>query len=350
MISLPPEEEMINAFMQRDSRYEGIFFVGVKTTGIFCRPTCSARKPNKENITFFKSTKQALDEGYRPCKRCKPMQVKGDLPDWIMTILNAVDKEPLRHWKDSELQELGIYPNRLRRWFKKNHGMTFQTYLRLRRLGNALGRIKHGDDLTDVAFDNGYDSLSGFRDAVKQITGLTPVKSRESTIVYVNRITTPLGPMLAGTTNNGLCLLEFIDRRMLETQLKRIRKHLNATIIPGSNDYTEMVSRQIGEYFNGKRKEFSIPLQTPGTEFQQKVWNQLKRIPYGSTRSYEKQAIAINRPKAVRAVARANGDNRIAIIIPCHRVIAKDGNLCGYGGGIWRKKYLLDLEHKFKNM
>ena len=346
MEQLPSENEMYEAFMKSDSQFEGIFFVGVQTTGIFCRPTCPARKPKKENIQYFQSTKQALDAGYRPCKRCKPMQTTRDIPIWLENILTEVDHDPLKRWKDADLRKMGVNPNRLRRWFKKNHGMTFQTYLRLRRLGNAIGSIKHGDDLINVAFDHGYDSLSGFRDALKQITGSTPVNSRERTIVYVNRIATPLGFMLAGTTKNGLCLLEFIDRRMLETQFKRIRQHMNATFIPGSNVITEMTATQINEYFNGKRRQFSVPLHIQGTDFQEEVWNQLKMIPYGKTRSYEEQARAINRPKAIRAVARANGDNRIAIIIPCHRVIGKDGNMCGYGGGIWRKKYLLELERK----
>ena len=153
--------------------------------------------------------------------------------------------------------------------------------------------------------------------------------------------------MLAGTTEKHLCLLEFTDRRMLETQLKRLTWRLNCTFIPGSNGVTEEVARQINDYFAGRLKEFTVPISTPGTAFQQKVWRLLMQIPYGHTRSYGDQAKAIDNPRAVRAVARANGDNRIAIIIPCHRVIGADGNLCGYGGGLWRKKYLLNLERKF---
>ncbi len=344
---LPSVEEMYQAVINRDTRYEGVFVLGVKTTGIFCRPGCPARNPNPENIEYFRTAKKALDAGFRPCHRCKPMQPAGKNPAWVRRILDEVDKNPSRRWTDADIEELSVNPNRLRRWFKKHHSMTFQTFLRLRRLGLALGRIQHGDDMTQTAFDHGYESLSGFRDAIKKMTGLTPKNGDKATVVYVNRISTPLGPMVAGTTDEGLCLLEFVDRRMLETQLKRLTKRLNSTFVPGSNALTEQVSKQLNEYFEGKRKDFDIPLITPGTEFQNAVWEQLMSIPYGQTSSYEEQAIAINNPKAVRAVARSNGDNRIAIIIPCHRVIAKDGTLCGYGGGLWRKKYLLELEEKY---
>ncbi len=150
--------------------------------------------------------------------------------------------------------------------------------------------------------------------------------------------------MLAGATDDGICLLEFVDRRMIETQIKRLKKLLNAEFIPGANKHFDELDKQLKEYFDGKRKEFDLPLVLDGTEFQKKVWKELQNIPYGETHSFEQQAIAIKNPKAVRAVAKANGDNRIAIIIPCHRVIGKDGKLVGYGGGIWRKQYLLNLE------
>jgi AraC family transcriptional regulator of adaptative response/methylated-DNA-[protein]-cysteine methyltransferase len=150
--------------------------------------------------------------------------------------------------------------------------------------------------------------------------------------------------MLAGATNEGICLLEFVDRRMIETQIKRLKRILNAEFVPGTNKHFEELDKQLKEYFDGKRIDFHLPLILDGTEFQQKVWKELQKIPFGSTRSYQEQAIALKNPKAVRAVARANGDNRIAIIIPCHRVIGKDGKLVGYGGGIWRKQFLLNLE------
>ena len=335
---------MYKALVQKDSSFEGIFIVGVKTTGIFCRPTCPARKPKLENVEFFSSSKEALDSGYRPCKRCKPLEARGETPQWVESILHKVDEDPSRKWTDKEIEELDINPNRLRRWFKKHHGTTFHGYVRLRRLGNALGQIKHGENAAQVAYDNGYESLSGFREAMKELTGKPVKKGKDTILVHINRITTPLGPMLVGTTKSALCILEFVDRRMLETQLQRLQNKLNCTFVPGSNEITTHTAKELEEYFDGKRTEFTIPLNLSGSDFQQSVWKQLQEIPYGRTRSYKEQAMAIGNLKAIRAVATANGDNRIAIIIPCHRVIGSDGSLTGYGGGLWRKKFLLNLE------
>ena len=159
-----------------------------------------------------------------------------------------------------------------------------------------------------------------------------------------------LGPMLAGANDDGICLLEFIDRRMLETQIIRLRQLFNAEFVPGDNKYFEDLNMQIQEYFSGKRKNFDLPLLLKGTSFQEAVWKELLTIPYGVTRSYQEQAEHVGNIHAVRAVAKANGDNRIAIIIPCHRVIGKNGKLTGYGGGLWRKQFLLDHEIRFKQL
>jgi AraC family transcriptional regulator, regulatory protein of adaptative response / methylated-DNA-[protein]-cysteine methyltransferase len=341
---LPTSEEMHLAFRTRDASYEGIFVTGVKTTGIFCRPACPAKKPNPENIEFFPDNRSALKAGYRPCKRCKPLQADGHTPGWVQTILDETEKDPSRRWTDEDISDIGLHPNRLRRWFKKHHQITFQEYLRLRRLGNALGQIKHGKSVSQTAYSHDYESLSGFRDAMKNWIGKPVNESAAATIVYINRITTPLGLMIACTTKKELCLLEFADRRMLETQLKKLVSYLNCVFVPGSNEVTEFISSELDAYFKGELKTFSVPLLLPGTDFQKAVWKQLQTIPYAQTRSYQEQARSVGNEQAVRAVARANGENRLAIVIPCHRVIGKDGKLTGYGGGLWRKKRLLSLE------
>jgi AraC family transcriptional regulator of adaptative response/methylated-DNA-[protein]-cysteine methyltransferase len=149
---------------------------------------------------------------------------------------------------------------------------------------------------------------------------------------------------VAGATAQGICLLEFTDRRMLEAQFSAVRRLFDAPALPGSNEHLERLEDEIQRYFAGTLREFTVPLLYPGTPFQQQVWNELLAIPYGETRSYQQLAAAVSSPQAVRAVGRANGLNRIAIVIPCHRVINKDGSLCGYGGGLRRKQYLLELE------
>ncbi len=337
-------QTMYDAFVRKDHSFEGAFIICVKTTGIFCRPTCTARKAKVENVEFFPTTKEALDHGYRPCQVCQPMELYGETPSWIKKILNEVKTYPDIKLNDYELKQKGIDPARIRRWFKKHHGITFHAYLRSLRINRAFGQIKHHHKVIDTALDNGYESLSGFNEAFKKATGFAPSDSKNENIVTITRISTPIGPMFAGATEEGICLLEFTDRRMLETQIKRLRKLLKAEFVPGDNDHFQELDKQLKEYFDKKRKTFDLPLVVPGTKFQQKAWDMLQCIPYGETRTYQQQAIDIGKPKAVRAAATANGDNRISIIIPCHRVIAKSGELAGYGGGLWRKQYLLELE------
>ncbi len=335
---------MYKALVDKDVSYEGTFIAAVKTTGIFCRPTCTARKPKKENVEFYSTTKEAILKGYRPCKVCNPLEKLGETPNYIKNILKELNDNPSLKFKDWDLTQQGVEPSKIRRWFLKNHGITFQAYQRMYRINSAFKKIQNGEPVTSVAFDTGYESLSGFTDSFKSIFGVSPSNSKDKQIINITRLETPLGTMFACAAEQGICLLEFTDRKMLETELKSLAKQLNANIIQGANKHFDLLRRQLDEYFEGKRKEFTIQVFTPGTEFQQSVWKVLQTIPYGSTYSYKQQAIALKKPDAFRAVANANGMNRISIIIPCHRVIGEDGNLIGYGGGLWRKKWLLDLE------
>jgi len=166
-------------------------------------------------------------------------------------------------------------------------------------------------------------------------------------MITTTEIETELGIMIAGAVEEGLCLLEFSDRRMLNTEYKDLARYLKTTIQDGENRHFKLLRKQLKEYFDGRRKEFTVPLITPGTPFQQAVWKELMNIPFGTTRSYLEQSIALGKPDSIRAVANANGMNRISIIIPCHRVIGSDGHLTGYGGGLKRKKWLLDHEKRY---
>jgi AraC family transcriptional regulator, regulatory protein of adaptative response / methylated-DNA-[protein]-cysteine methyltransferase len=343
---LPPADQMYKALAGRDAGFEGLFVVGVKTTGIFCRPGCTAKTPKKENVEFFSDPKEALLRGYRPCKICRPLGRKGEFPDWLKPLIDEIDADPSIRFRDRDIRARGLEPSRVRRWFLKNHGLTFQAYLRSLRIGKAFGRIRYGDAVSQAAFDSGYESLSGFSESFKKTAGFPPVASARQEMITVTRLLTPLGPMFAGAVTEGICLLEFADRRMLETQLARLRRLYGTGFVPGDNPHFRKLSSELEEYFAGRRRTFSVPLAAAGTSFQEKVWTILQDIPYGTTRSYQEQARLLGDPRAIRAVARANGDNRIAILIPCHRVIGKNGKLIGYGGGLWRKQYLLDLERK----
>jgi len=337
---------MYRALLAKDPSFEEIFFVGVKSTGIFCRPTCRARKPKRENVEFFSTVKAALQHGYRPCKVCVPLKPAGEAPDWLTPLMNEIDTGREMRIRDYELQKRGLEPNRIRRWFKKNHGITFQSYLRSMRLGRAFGHLTSGGKVIDAAFSHGYDSLSGFTGSFKKLLGSAPSRTGGSNIIHIYQIATPLGPMLAASAREGICLLEFTDRRMLERELKDIQHRIKAPFVTALDPHIAKLRIQLDEYFSANRIKFDVPLFTPGSQFQIKVWEGLKAIPYGQTRSYKQQALALGNKKAVRAVANANGQNRIAIVIPCHRVIGADGSLTGYGGGLERKKFLLDLERK----
>jgi AraC family transcriptional regulator of adaptative response/methylated-DNA-[protein]-cysteine methyltransferase len=346
--TMPPFDEMYEALCERDAAYEGQFFVGVWTTGVFCRPTCPARKPKRENIDFFPTASDALGAGFRPCKRCHPLEAFGTVPPWLRGCLADVEQEPHRRWTDAELRARNLEPTRVRRWFKEHHGMTFHAYLRTRRLGIAMGQINTAaENTTGAALANGYESLSGFREAFKNWFGHAPSHADPTAQpVLLNRILTPLGPMVVAATETAICLLEFADRRMLETQLGRVQRLYKATFAPGTNGLIRQMERELTEYFAGERNSFSVPIDIRGTEFQVHVWKRLRTIPVGQTISYDRLARDIGRPGAQRAVGRANGDNRLAIVIPCHRVIRSDDTLSGYGGGVWRKQWLLDHERE----
>ena len=335
--------EMERAFYAKDASYDGVFFVAVKTTGIFCRPSCAAR-PKRENVEFFATMREAIFAGYRPCKRCHPTEANGTPPRWVTDLQGRIERAPDEKITASALRALGVTPERARRWFLEHYGMTFAEWQRGRRLAEAFTQIRNGAPLDDVVFANGYESHSGFRDAFTKTFGEAPMRARNRAFIAAQFIESPLGPLLAAATRDAICFLEFSDRRMLEYNYQQIRKRFGLPILPRANEVLEQLRAELDCYFRGAQKKFTVRLEMRGTPFQEHVWGELQNIPHGETISYEKLAHTIGQPTAVRAVARANGSNRISILIPCHRVIGKDGELTGYGGGLWRKRLLLELE------
>ncbi|MBI3721878.1 MAG: methylated-DNA--[protein]-cysteine S-methyltransferase, partial [Fimbriimonas ginsengisoli] len=337
------ENEMANAWRRRDAGYDGVFFFGVKTTGIFCRPSCPSR-PKREHLEFFRSGGAAVRSGYRPCKRCRPELANGQPPEWIARLMTRVAESPDNKISACDLRSLDVPPERARRWFQKHHGMTFAAWCRGLRLSRAFTQIRSGQPMDDVIFGHGFESHSGFRTAFTRAFGKAPGKVRDADCLRVTLLDTPLGPMLAAAGNESVCQLEFADRRGLEKSYAEMRCRFALPVVPGENAVLQRLRQELQEYFSGARREFAVPLSLRGTDFQQRVWRELQRIPFGRTASYETVAKKIGSPAAVRAVARANATNRLYLLIPCHRVIAKDGTLSGYGGGKWRKRLLLELE------
>jgi AraC family transcriptional regulator of adaptative response/methylated-DNA-[protein]-cysteine methyltransferase len=335
---------MYAAVVRKDASYDGLFYTAVKTTGIFCRPSCRARKPRPENVQFFAAVKDALFAGYRACLRCKPLAVPSMHPPWVSDLLARVESREGARLKDFELARDGFDPARARRYFQENFGMTFQAYSRARRLSGALSQLRLGFDLDNTAADAGFESLSGFREAFSRVFGEPAGKAEQARAIHLAWVETPLGPMVGGSDGRALIFLEFTNRRMMEAQIQTLRKRFKAGFVPRDDGIIRQTRRELDEYFAGQRREFSVPLAFPGTPFETSVWNQLVTIPYGQTISYEDLALRIGSKGAVRAVGSANGRNRITILVPCHRVVNKSGALGGYGGGLWRKQALLALE------
>lgn len=347
MPALPSRPAMLRAFYAHDPAAEGRFLVGVRTTGIFCRPTCKARRPRPENVEFFPDASAALHSGFRPCKLCRPMDAVLPPPPLVARLRDAIERDPTGRLTDKELTALGIEPSTARRQFRRYHGMTFHAYARARRMGLALRDVQHAG-VTEAQFARGFESASGFRAAFARIFGRPPRDAAGQRVLFAERIATPLGTLLALAGDEGIVVLDFTDRRGLERKLAELRRRLRCAVVPGSHPHLAAAAAQIREYFAGTRLTFDLPLAPVGSPFEQKAWRYLQTIPPGETRSYAAMAAALGRPGAARAAGRANGMNFIALVIPCHRVIGADGTLTGYGGGLGRKQWLLDHERKFR--
>lgn len=344
--TLPSQRQMLRAFLASDPGAEGIFYVAVKTTGIFCRPTCRARKPRAHNVEFFATASEAVHGGYRPCKRCRPMDLVRRPPELVERLHEAMERNPTWRVTDKDLAVMNIEPSTARRQFKRYVGMTFHAYHRARRMGLALHDVRNGRGLIEIQLDRGFESGSAFREAFTKMFGVPPSKAKESECLLARQVETPLGPMLALANDHGLQVLDFVDRRGLERRVLTLRKRLACAVAPGNNAHLDSIVMQLRQYFAGTRATFDVPLILTGSPWEQRVWQRLITIPPGKTVSYSQMAKELRQPNACRAVGRANGMNYLAIVVPCHRVIRADGSLCGYGGGLWRKHWLLDHERR----
>ena len=339
---------MIRVITERDASFTGLFVVGVRSTGIFCRPGCPARTPKPEQMEFFATAGEALKAGYRPCRRCRPKDVVEKPPELVQQLEALVRKDPASRITYEMLRKMGIDPSTARRQFQRYYGLSFYGYQRAMRLGNAHRAMRNGESAGNTSFDAGYESTSGFSAAVRKLFGEPPTRIAEQKCLSAQLCETPLGAMIGIADDTAVYLLEFVDRRRLASEIKHIRGSLNCVIVPGTNPLLDRLSLELEEYFAGNLSEFTVPIHIAGTTFECAVWSELRKIPYGATVSYKNIAHRLKRVGAVRAVGRANGANKLAILIPCHRVIRADGSLCGYGGGLWRKKWLIRHEQQHR--
>ncbi len=344
LLSLPSPETLYSALLARDPAYDGHAYVGVTTTGVFCRLTCPARKPKFENTRFFDTIPACLEAGFRPCLRCRPLDRVREREPLVALLLDRLDREPGRVWSEDDIAALALDPSTVRRAFKRHLGMTFLDLARLRRTGRGIDRLAEGSSVIDAQLEAGFDSGSGFREAVARLVGDTPAALRGRDLLRADWLETPIGAMLAVADARALHMLEFVDRAALPAELTRLRIAARSSIAFGRLPPIDRIEAELTAYFDGRSARFATPLALHGSEFTRKVWDALLEIPPGVTRSYSEIAVAVARPSAVRAVARANGANQISIVIPCHRVIGADGTLTGYGGGLWRKRWLIQHE------
>ena len=348
MITKQQRVEFYQALLAKSPEYEGVFYVGVKTTGIFCRPTCPARKPKFENCEFHKTAQDALLASFRPCLRCQPLSNPNQVSDLVRTLVDAVEADPTKRWSNRDFDKLSIDAATARRQFQKRFGMTFVQYARARRIGIATKQIRGGATVIAAHTKTGYQSSSGFRHAFAKVMGAAPtVLGVEQKIFTTAWIDTRLGPMLSISDEEKLFLFEFISRRGLEREIERLRAKGRVVIVPGRTAPIDSIEQEIQAYFDGTLKIFETPVHLHGSDFQQSAWRALQKIPYGETRSYSEQAELLGSPSATRAVANANGANQLAVIVPCHRIVRSNGDLGGYGGGLERKQWLLDHERSY---
>lgn len=342
LFDLPHPDTLYAALLARDSRFDGQAFVGVASTGIFCRLTCPARKPLRQNCTFYPSAAACLEAGFRPCKRCHPLQAAALADPAVTGLVQALEADPQRRWSEADLVAMGLDPSTIRRSFRRHFGMTFLDMARQRRLQQGFKTLEGGGKVIAAQLDASFSSPSAFRAAFARLLGCAPSELRAESLLRATWIATPLGDMIAVSSRSHLHLLEFIDRKALPAELCRLARQDGIGI--GLWPPSEQAGAELAAYFDARSSRFDTPLAQAGSPFSQQVWQALREIPVGEVRSYSQIAEAIGRPGAARAVARANGANQIALMVPCHRVLGADGSLTGYGGGLWRKQRLIEIE------
>jgi AraC family transcriptional regulator of adaptative response/methylated-DNA-[protein]-cysteine methyltransferase len=328
------------AFMRRDRSWDGRIIGAVKTTGIYCKPSCPAKRPKRENVEFFASAEEARAAGFRPCLRCKPDEVGRDrdaIANAVKLIEGAEEALPLEQLAEA----VGYAPHHFQRLFKRDLGVSPAEYARGIRSRRAEDALKENGRVTDAVYDAGYSGPSGFYSDAKERLGMTPSAwrngGRGETIRWTH-FDSPLGRMMIAATSKGICRLTFDDDAH---SLRRLFP--NATVVEDAGGLKDLIEGALAAIEQPLAMR-DLPIDVAGTAFQEAVWRELRKIPAGETRSYAQIAAAIGQPKAVRAVGTANGDNHVAVLIPCHRVIRSDGSLGGYAGGLDRKRKLLAAE------
>jgi AraC family transcriptional regulator of adaptative response/methylated-DNA-[protein]-cysteine methyltransferase len=335
------------AVMNRDPAYDGQFVYAVATTRIYCRPICPARRPSPDRVRFYETAEQAESAGYRACRRCHPRSGQSPANERIDLVRRYIDEHLEENVTLQRLAQLSnMSPFHLQRIFKKTVGVSPRAYAGARRLERMKARLRTGATVSRASFDAGYASGSRAYDHARVGMGMTPGSYRHGgrgMVISHTVVPTPVGQLLVAATERGLCSVMLGDSAAdLENALRR--EYPAATLQTGNGELEQLTSRVL-EQIRGLDTD-PVALDVGGTAFQWQVWDALRRIPAGETRSYRAIAEELGRPTAARAVARACASNRLALVIPCHRVVRESGELGGYRWGIERKKQLLTQERE----
>lgn len=341
-----------HAVLARDAGHDGNFFFGVSSTGVYCRPSCPAKRPRRENVTFFRRPEEAEKAGFRACLRCRPKSaVRNPQTDMVKRACRYIEQhldEPVT------LERLGsafgLSPFHLQRTFKKTLGITPRAYADSCRMQLLKRNLQAGQSVTNALYDAGYSSSSRLYERTASHLGMTPDKYRRGAVAAAIRYTctdSPLGRMLVAATEKGICAIQFADTD--DELTEGLKREFPFAVRRQDDDSMLSWTKTLLDHMIGHRLNRALPLDIQATAFQRRVWTHLQSLPFGTTESYGQVAKAIGRPTAARAVARACATNPVAVAIPCHRVVREDGDMGGYRWGIERKRTLLQLEQQGAN-
>jgi AraC family transcriptional regulator of adaptative response/methylated-DNA-[protein]-cysteine methyltransferase len=351
-LEIPDADACWEIGLARDTSFDGVFVVAVRTTGVYCRPSCPARRPKRENVTFLAGPEAAEAAGYRACKRCHPRQAgpNDEAPDLVARACERIDAEDGAIPVADLAASIGATQSALNAAFRRILGLSVRQYVEGQRVDRLKEGLRDGQPVTRAMYDAGYSSPSRLYETAGRRLGMSPGDYRRGapgTVIEYGIAGSPIGRVLAAATTKGVCSVRFGDTddeviAGLHAEFPR------ASIAHGEGRVMQWLAQVTG-HLQGLRTRLDIPLDIQGTAFQWRVWRALQDIAYGQTRSYKQVAESIGRPTAVRAVARACATNPVAVVIPCHRVIGSDGSLTGYAYGVQRKATILQTESEHKD-
>ncbi len=361
----PPGEALWHAVQSRDRAADGSFVYAVHSTGIYCRPSCPSRKPRREQVVFFPLPEAAEQQGFRACRRCKPraINLRDPRTESVARICREIDARIRAEDEagiDARLtlatlsRSAGMAPHQLERAFRRVMGITPRQYADAQRMRHLKSGLRKGDNVTTALYDAGFGSSRGLYERAPSQLGMTPATYRQGGAgmqIHYTIVDSPLGRLLVAATNRGISALYLGEKDApLESALQKEYPRAEIGSDGSGSKNLEGWVTKILAHLRGKEPHLDLPTDVQATAFRRHVWEELKRIPYGATRTYSEIARAIGRPRAVRAVARACATNPVSVVVPCHRVVRADGNLAGYRWGLSRKRALLERESAARDM